>query len=153
VVLHLLKCSLDTMDDTRYSGVLWVLQNRRYGTVDLLCTRTVTLQSVVKIFITLYQILRLINVFIKLYFNQIHFCPQTSHTSYSFKLHFNIIFLLKYIYNNCYAFYQLHMWETLFFFSARTHNSMDIFDQHESAVTVSKILHKYNYMLYNILFK
>jgi hypothetical protein len=30
---------------------------------------------------------------------------------------------------------------------------MYIFDQHESAVTISKILHKYNYMIYNIFFK
>jgi hypothetical protein len=43
------------------------------------------------------------------------------------------------------------MWETLFFFSARTHKSMYIFDQHESAVTVSEILHKYNYMLNDIM--
>jgi hypothetical protein len=95
VVLHLLKCSLDTWDDTRYSSALWVLQNRHYGTVDLLCRRIVMLQSAVKVFITLYQILRLMNVFIRLYFDQINFSPQNSHTRYFFKLHFNIIFPLN----------------------------------------------------------
>jgi hypothetical protein len=42
-VLHLLKCSLERSDATRYSGVLWMLHNRRYERADRLCSRNVTL--------------------------------------------------------------------------------------------------------------
>ena len=134
VVLHILKCSLDRSLETIYISVLLVLHNRQYGTVDVQSRRTVTLQSAVKMFIALYDIMRMITVFIRLYFDQINFSPQNCHTSYVFKLHFNIILLHMYKYTTCSTFSQLHTWETLFF-CERTHISMFIFDHHESEVS------------------
>jgi len=71
-------------------------------------------QAVFKIFIVFYEILWLMEVFIRLYFDQINFSPHNCHTSYFFNLHFNIIPLVQ-IYSHCSAFSQIHNWKNFIF--------------------------------------
>ena len=48
------------------------------------------------------------------------------------------------MYTKCSTSLHIHTWGSLFFFCARTHISVYIFDQHESAVTLHEIMKKYS---------
>jgi len=95
VGLHPSKYSLEWLDDTRYSGLRWVLHNWRLsGGVKqrTFCgEEPFTLDAAFKMFIAFYQILRLINFSARFFADQINFRPHNVRTSYFFKLHFNII--------------------------------------------------------------
>ena len=120
--------------------------------MDIQRRRIVTLQSAVKMFIALYHIMQIMKVFIRLHFDQINFSPQNCHSSYSFKLHFNIILPPTYV--------QIHrlllcifsaIYEKLLS-SVKGHTFQCTFLTSINQKTVSEIMRMYNYMLYVIFF-
>jgi hypothetical protein len=132
-----------------YISVLLVLHNRQYGTVDVQSRRTVTLQSAVTMFIALYHIMRMITVFIRLYFDQINFSPQNCHTSCLY------ILILSYCIctNTPPALHSLSYIRGKRHSSVKGHTFRCSFLTTMNQKSVSKIMRKYNYMLYDIFFK
>ena len=121
---------------TRYSGLQWVLHKWRLtGGVKQgkFCgEESFMSQAVLKIFIVFYEILWLMEFFIRLYFDQIYFSPHKCYTSYFFKLHFNIISLISTYFNITMNFLIQIRDKILFFLCAMTHIPIYNFDIQDS---------------------
>ena len=121
--------------------------------MDIKRRRIVTLQSAVKMFVALYHIMQIMNVFIRLYFDQINFSPQNCHSSYFFKLHFNIILPSTYVQIHHLLLCILSAIHEKLFSSVKGHTFHCTFLTSMNQKTVSEIMRMYNYMLYVIFSK